>query len=71
MESEDRMTLHDLPVNTRNYTIIDNITGKPIEQSNYTLSIDEEVIKKLNKLKDINEEKLSKQHLKLSMGILT
>lgn len=68
MESEDRMTLHDLPVNTRNYTIIDNITGKPIEQDNYTLSIDEEVIKKLNKLKSINEEKVKQAALKSQYG---
>lgn len=68
MESEERMTLHDLPVNTRNYTIIDNITGKPIEQNNYTLSIDEEVIKKLNKLKTINEEKVKQAALKAQYG---
>ena len=39
MESEETMELRDLPVDTRNYTIIDNITGKPIEQSNYSLII--------------------------------
>ena len=68
MESEERMSLHDLPVNTRNYTIIDNITGKPIDQENYTLSIDEEVIKKLNKLKSINEEKTKQAALKAQYG---
>ena len=59
MEAEDIMELRDLPVDTRNYTIIDNITGKPIEQSNYSLTIDPEVIGKLNELKKINEEILS------------
>jgi len=55
METDEMMILRDLPVDTRNYTIVDNITGKPIDQSNYTLTIDPEVIKKLNSLKKINE----------------
>lgn len=58
MESEETMELRDLPVDTRNYTIIDNVTGKPIEQSKYSLTIDPEVIGKLNKLKQVNEEKI-------------
>ena len=32
MEAQESMELRDLPVDTRNYTIIDNITGKPIDQ---------------------------------------
>ena len=68
METEERMTLRDLPVDTRNYTIVDNITGKPIDQSNYTLSIDQEVISKLNSLKKINEEKIKQAALKDKYG---
>lgn len=64
MEAEQSMTLKDLPVNTRNYTIIDNITGKPIDQANYSLTIDPEVIKKLNKLKRVNEEKVKQAALR-------
>ena len=64
MEAEQSMTLKDLPVNTRNYTIIDNITGKPIDQANYSLTIDPEVIKKLNKLKIVNEEKVKQAALR-------
>lgn len=64
MEAEELMILRDLPVDTRNYTIIDNITGKPIDQDNYTLTIDPEVIKKLNELKKINEEKVKQAALK-------
>lgn len=68
MESEELMILRDLPVDTRNYTIVDNITGKPIEQSGYTLTIDPEVIKKLNKLKQVNEEKIKQASLKEQYG---
>lgn len=68
MEAEELMILRDLPVNTRNYTIIDNITGKPIDQSNYTLTIDPQVIGKLNKLKQINEEKIRQAALKDQYG---
>lgn len=68
MESEERMILRDMPVDTRNYTIIDNITGKAIDQSNYTLSIDNEVIGKLNQLKKINEEKIKQAALKDKYG---
>ncbi len=64
MEADQSMTLKDLPVNTRNYTIIDNITGKPIDQANYSLTIDPEVIKKLNKLKIVNEEKVKQAALR-------
>lgn len=64
MESEERMILRDLPVDTRNYTIIDNITGKPIDQSTYTMTIDPEVIGKLNKLKQLNEEKIKQSALR-------
>lgn len=64
METDERMILRDLPVDTRNYTIVDNITGKPIDQSNYTLNIDTEVIKKLNSLKKINEEKVKQAALR-------
>ena len=68
MESEETMELRDLPVDTRNYTIIDNITGKPIEQSNYSLTIDPEVIGKLNELKKMNEEKVRQASLKSQYG---
>ena len=68
MEAHDSMTLRDMPVETRNYIIIDNITGKPIDQSNYTLSIDTEVINKLNKLKQINEEKVKQAALRDKYG---
>ena len=61
---EQSMILRDLPVNTRNYTILDNVTGKPIDQSNYSLTIDKEVINKLNKLKQVNEEKRKQASLK-------
>lgn len=64
MDSEDQMILRDLPVDTRNYTIVDNITGKSIDQSNYTLTIDPEVIGKLNKLKKVNEEKIKQATLR-------
>ena len=64
MEAEDKMILRDLPVDTRNYTILDNITGKPVEQSSYSLTIDPEVINKLNKLKAITEEKIRQASLK-------
>ena len=68
MEAEETMELRDLPVDTRNYTIIDNITGKPIEQSNYSLTIDPEVIGKLNELKRVNEEKIKQASLKSQYG---
>lgn len=68
MEAEETMELRDLPVDTRNYTIIDNITGKPIEQSNYSLTIDPEVIGKLNELKRVNEEKIRQASLKSQYG---
>lgn len=64
MESEDKMILRDLPVDTRNYTILDNITGKPVEQNSYSLTIDPDVINKLNKLKQITEEKIRQASLK-------
>ena len=68
MEAQESMILRDMPVETRNYIIIDNITGKPIDQSNYTLSIDTEVIGKLNKLKKINEEKVKQAALRDKYG---
>lgn len=68
MEAEESMILRDFPVDTRNYTIVDNITGKPIDQSNYTLTIDPEVIKKLNKLKQVNEEKIKQAALRDQYG---
>jgi len=68
METDEMMILRDLPVDTRNYTIVDNITGKPIDQSNYTLTIDPEVIKKLNSLKKINEEKVKQATLREKYG---
>lgn len=68
MEAQESMILRDMPIETRNYIIIDNITGKPIDQSNYTLSIDPEVIGKLNKLKKINEEKVKQAALKEKYG---
>lgn len=64
MESDEKMTLRDLPVDTENYTIIDNVTGKPIDEKNYSLSIDKEVINKLNKLKSVSEEKIKQASLK-------
>jgi len=64
MESQESMELRDLPVETRNYSIIDNITGKPIEQSNYSLTIDPAVIGKLNELKRVSEEKIRQASLK-------
>ena len=64
MEAEDKMILRDLPVDTRNYTILDNITGKPVEQSSYSLTIDPEVINKLNKLKKLTEEKIRQASLR-------
>jgi hypothetical protein len=71
MEAEETMELRDLPVDTRNYTIIDNITGKPIEQSNYSLTIDPTVIGKLNELKRVNEEKVKQASLKSQYGDTT
>lgn len=68
MEVDEMMILRDLPVDTRNYTIVDNITGKPIDQSGYTLTIDPEVIKKLNKLKQVNEEKIKQASLREQYG---
>ncbi|MGN0961225.1 MAG: hypothetical protein ACI4PF_03390 [Christensenellales bacterium] len=68
METDNVMTLQDFPVSTRNYTIVDNITGKPVDQSNYTLKIDPEVIKKLNKLKQVNEEKIKQATLREQYG---
>ena len=68
MESQESMELRDLPVETRNYSIIDNITGKPIEQSNYSLTIDPAVIGKLNELKRVNEEKVKQAALKSQYG---
>ena len=53
---EESMILRDLPVNTRNYTILDNVTGKPIDQENYSLTIDKEVINKLNKFKPFKQD---------------
>ena len=64
MDAEETMELRDLPVDTRNYTIVDNVTGKPIEQSKYSLTIDPEVIGKLNTLKKVNEEKIRQATLK-------
>jgi len=64
MEAEETMVIRDLPVSTRNYTIIDNVTGKPIDQETYSLTIDKEVVKKLNRLKLINEEKVRQASLR-------
>lgn len=64
MEAEEKMTLRDLPVDTRNYTILDNVTGKPVDQSSYSLTIDPEVINKLNKLKQVTEEKIRQASLR-------
>ena len=58
------MVLRDLPVDTRNYTILDNVTGKPVDQNTYSLTIDAEVINKLNKLKRVTEEKLKQASLR-------
>lgn len=64
MEAEEKMVLRDLPVDTRNYTILDNVTGKPVDQGSYSLTIDPEVINKLNKLKRVTEEKLKQASLR-------
>lgn len=64
MEADETMTLRDLPVDTRNYTILDNVTGKPVEQNTYSLNIDPEVINKLNKLKRVTEEKIKQASLR-------
>ena len=64
MEADETMTLRDLPVDTRNYTILDNVTGKPVEQNTYSLTIDPEVINKLNKLKRVTEEKIKQASLR-------
>ena len=64
MEAEETMVLKDLPVSTRNYTIIDNVTGKPIDQETYSLTIDKDVVKKLNRLKAVNEEKVRQASLR-------
>ena len=71
MEAEEKMILRDLPVDTRNYTILDNVTGKPVEQSSYSLTIDPEVINKLNKLKRVTEEKLRQASLKAAYSDAT
>lgn len=64
MEAEEKMILRDLPVDTRNYTILDNVTGKPVDQNSYSLTIDPEVINKLNKLKRVTEEKIKQASLR-------
>ena len=64
MDTNDSMELRDLPVDTRNYTIVDNITGKPIDDSKYKLTIDPAVIKRLNELKKLNEEIIKNATLK-------
>lgn len=64
MDTNDSMELRDLPVDTRNYTIVDNITGKPIDDSKYKLTIDPAVIKRLNELKKLNEEIIRNATLK-------
>lgn len=68
MESDKNMKLTDLPVETRNYKIIDNITGKAIDQKNYSLNIDTAVVGNLNKLKQINEEKTKQANLRSQYG---
>lgn len=57
MEGNQTIVLKNLPLTTRNYQIVDSATGKPIENSSYSLTIAPHVIESLYELKRINEEK--------------
>ena len=63
---EEGMILKDLPVQTRNYTIIDNVTGKPVDQNEYSLTIAPSVIDKLKALKQVNEQKIKEASMRNS-----
>lgn len=52
----------DLPVDTKNYTIIDNITGQRIDQSQYTIAIDSSVMQRLTALKEAAAERTAAAH---------
>lgn len=57
MEGNQTIVLKNLPLTTRNYQIVDSATGKPIENTSYSLTIAPHVIESLYELKRINEEK--------------
>lgn len=57
MEGQQTIVLKNLPIATRNYTVVDTATGKPIDNATYSLTIAPHVIEKLYELKRINEEK--------------
>ncbi len=57
MEGNQSIVLKNLPLTTRNYQIVDSATGKPIENTSYSLTIAPHVIESLYELKRINEEK--------------
>lgn len=71
---EDKVKIYDVPSKTRNYTIIDNTTGKPINQEDYSLEINPSVIERLKALKKVNEEKVKEAENKVEFedaGIIT
>lgn len=55
---DDKVKIYDVPSKTRNYTIIDNTTGKPMNQENFSLEVNPSVIDRLKALKKVNEEKI-------------
>ncbi len=57
MEGQQTIVLKNLPITTRNYTVVDTATGKPVESNTYSLTISPQVIAKLHELKKVNEEK--------------
>ena len=57
MEGQQTIVLRNLPITTRNYTVVDTATGKPVDNTTYSLTIAPHVIEKLYELKRINEEK--------------
>ena len=57
MEGQQTIVLKNLPITTRNYTVVDTATGKPVDNTTYSLTIAPHVIEKLYELKRINEEK--------------
>jgi len=57
MEGQQPIVLKNLPIATRNYTVVDTATGRPVDNTTYSLTIAPHVIEKLYELKRINEEK--------------
>lgn len=57
MEGQQTIVLKNLPITTRNYTVVDTATGKPVDNTTYSLTIAPHVIEKLYELKRINDEK--------------